>query len=143
MPGNINAEFIHCGDSFGSNDTRFCTGALYVEQVSGVAAQQTLSHLATSGIASAENQNPFFRVHTLTSIYEEWGTTTEGASIGSDGISQRNKSVAAAAPVSCARMNPGASMSLIPAKVSLADRASVTAGFANEVDAVNQYAPVM
>src|SRR5580658_3771059 len=31
----------------------------------------------------------------------------------------------------------------MPAKVSLADLASVTAGLANEVDAVNQYAPVM
>ena len=31
----------------------------------------------------------------------------------------------------------------IPAKVSVADRASVTAGFAKEVEDVNQYAPVM
>ncbi len=31
----------------------------------------------------------------------------------------------------------------MPANVSLAARASVTAGFANDVDAVNQYAAVM
>jgi hypothetical protein len=31
----------------------------------------------------------------------------------------------------------------MPAKVSVADRASVTAGLANDVDAVNQYAAVM
>jgi hypothetical protein len=31
----------------------------------------------------------------------------------------------------------------MPANVSLAERASVTAGFAKDVDAVNQYAAVM
>jgi hypothetical protein len=31
----------------------------------------------------------------------------------------------------------------MPANVSVIDRANVTAGFAKEVDAVNQYAPVM
>ncbi len=40
-------------------------------------------------------------------------------------------------------MKPGVSIGRIPANVSLADRASVTAGFANDVDAVNQYAAVM
>ena len=35
-------------------------------------------------------------------------------------------------------MNPGASAGRIPANVSLADRARVTAGLANEVEAVNQ-----
>jgi hypothetical protein len=37
-------------------------------------------------------------------------------------------------------MNAGASAGRMPANVSLADRASVTAGFANDVEAVNQYA---
>jgi hypothetical protein len=40
-------------------------------------------------------------------------------------------------------MNAGTSNGLIPANVSVADRASVTAGFANDVEAVNQYAAVM
>jgi len=40
-------------------------------------------------------------------------------------------------------MNPGTSTGLIPAKVSVIDLAIVTAGFANEVEAVNQYAAVM
>ena len=40
-------------------------------------------------------------------------------------------------------MKPGASTGRMPAKVSLAVRASVTAGFANDVDDVNQYAAVM
>jgi hypothetical protein len=40
-------------------------------------------------------------------------------------------------------IKPGTSTGRMPANVSLADRASVTAGFANEVDEVNQYAAVM
>src|SRR5262245_16897891 len=59
---------------------------------------------------------------------------------GNGGANQRSASVAAPAPRSCATTNPGASTGRIPAKVSLAARASVTAGFANEVDDVNQYA---
>ena len=45
---------------------------------------------------------------------------------------------AVAAPANWAKMNPGASVGRIPAKVLLALRASVTAGLANGVDAVNQ-----
>ena len=56
----------------------------------------------------------------------------------SGGINQRNSRVAAAAPNNCATTNHGASAGRIPAKVSLAARASVTAGLANEVEAVNQ-----
>jgi len=40
-------------------------------------------------------------------------------------------------------MNAGASTGRIPANVSLSARAIVTAGFANDVDAVNQYAALM
>lgn len=40
-------------------------------------------------------------------------------------------------------MKAGASAGRMPAKVSLAARASLTAGFANEVDEVSQYAAVM
>jgi len=40
-------------------------------------------------------------------------------------------------------MKTGASAGRMPAKVSLAARAMVTAGLANEVDAVNQYAAAM
>lgn len=45
--------------------------------------------------------------------------------------------VAAAAPTSCAAMNPPTSAGRIPANVLLAARASVTAGLAKHVDAVN------
>src|SRR5262249_10411131 len=40
-------------------------------------------------------------------------------------------------------MNAGASAGRIPENVSVTERASVTAGLANDVDAVNQYAAVM
>ena len=63
---------------------------------------------------------------------------TSGATCGKVGMSQRNSVVAALAPINCARMNPGTSAGRIPAKVSVTHRASVTAGFANEVEAVNQ-----
>ena len=60
-----------------------------------------------------------------------------------EGTSQRNTSVAAIPPANCATMNPGASAGRIPANVSLSARAMVTAGFAKDVEAVNQYAAVM
>jgi hypothetical protein len=46
--------------------------------------------------------------------------------------------VAHRAPAICATMNNGTSPGRIPANVSDSERAMVTAGFANEVDAVNQ-----
>jgi hypothetical protein len=46
--------------------------------------------------------------------------------------------VAAAAPANCANTNAGVSIGLIPAKVLVNDRATVTAGLAKDVDAVNQ-----
>ena len=48
-----------------------------------------------------------------------------------------------AAPTNCIRINPGAFSGAIPLKVSVRLRAMVTAGLANDVDAVNQYAAVM
>jgi hypothetical protein len=60
-----------------------------------------------------------------------------------EGKSHRNVAVAAPAPRSWTMMKPGASLGRMPANVSLAERARVTAGFANEVEDVNQYAAVM
>src|ERR1700679_2566511 len=68
---------------------------------------------------------------------------TAEASALSDGMSQRKSSVAANAPASWAATNPATSAGLIPANVLLTDRASVTAGLAKDVDAVNQYAAVI
>jgi len=52
------------------------------------------------------------------------------------GMSQRNSNVAARAPMNWDTTNAGTSTGLIPANVSLSDLAMVTAGFANDVDAV-------
>ena len=41
--------------------------------------------------------------------------TTRGATAGSEGTSQRNNPVAAAAPKSCTTMNPGTSLGRMPA----------------------------
>jgi hypothetical protein len=54
------------------------------------------------------------------------------------GHSQRPTATAVAIPANCAKMNAATSPGAIPAKVSDRARATVTAGFANEVDAVNQ-----
>ena len=63
-------------------------------------------------------------------------TTVRAA--GTEGTSHRNSAAAAPAPTSCAPMKPGTSAGRMPANVSVAARASVTAGLANDVDAVNQ-----
>jgi hypothetical protein len=52
--------------------------------------------------------------------------------------SHRARSTAASMPANCARINAAAPAGAIPANVSEIERAMVTAGFANEVEAVNQ-----
>jgi hypothetical protein len=52
--------------------------------------------------------------------------------------SQRPTSIAAPMPASCAPTNPMTPDGAMPAKVSESERAIVTAGLANEVEAVNQ-----
>ena len=58
-------------------------------------------------------------------------------------FSHRITPAAKNAPTSCANTNAGASIGRIPANVSLAVRARVTAGLAKDVEAVNQYAAVI
>jgi hypothetical protein len=55
-----------------------------------------------------------------------------------EGKDRRSIGNAKARPANCARTKPGTSAGRMPAKVSLNDRAIVTAGFAKEVEAVNQ-----
>jgi len=66
-----------------------------------------------------------------------------GATVGNAGTSHLNSAVAIAAPTNWAATNPGTSAGRIPLNVSVAALATVTAGLANDVDAVNQYAAVM
>jgi len=61
-----------------------------------------------------------------------------GRDVGQRRNEPPNSAVAAAAPKSCTTMNPGASCGRMPAKVSVAARARVTAGLAKLVEAVNQ-----
>ena len=46
-------------------------------------------------------------------------------------------------PMNCAAINAMTPVGAIPAKVSDNERAMVTAGIANEVEAVNQYVALM
>ena len=57
--------------------------------------------------------------------------------------SQRANTVANAPPITCPQMKSGTLSGDIPAKVSVIARPNVTAGLANEVEEVNQYALVM
>src|SRR6266702_1124035 len=57
--------------------------------------------------------------------------------------SQHARGMATIAPMSCAAMKAGTPCGAMPANVSDSDRAMVTAGLANDVEAVNQYAEVM
>ena len=57
--------------------------------------------------------------------------------------SQLMKINAVTAPHSSAAMKPGRSMGRIPEKLFVIDRAIATAGLANDVDDVNQYAAVI
>jgi hypothetical protein len=63
--------------------------------------------------------------------------------IVSSGHNQLANAMANRAPKICARMKGGTPDGSMPAKVSESARAMVTAGLANEVEAVNQYADVM
>jgi hypothetical protein len=54
------------------------------------------------------------------------------------GTRNLKSAVAARAPATCAAMKPGASAGRIPENVFVSERAKVTAGFAKEVDDVNQ-----
>jgi alpha-galactosidase len=94
-------------------------------------------HLRAAGVVNAREDDRIHGVHDSSSS-ERSRSTTRSATLGRAGTSQRKRAVAAAAPATWAMMNPGASAGRMPAKVSLAARASVTAGLANDVDDVNQ-----
>ena len=58
--------------------------------------------------------------------------------VGGMGQNHRSDPNANTAPATCATTNPATSSGRIPANVCVIARAMVTAGFANEVLAVNQ-----
>lgn len=69
---------------------------------------------------------------------DEWATWRRVNYEARIGIIHRKMNVAVMAPASWAAMKGRASVGRIPAKVSVRQRASVTAGLANEVELVNQ-----
>src|SRR5580700_8579680 len=91
-------------------------------------------HLRTARVVDAGKEHGLHR----SSSSPPGRSTTRSATKGSEGTSHRNVAVAAAAPRSCATTKPGTSTGRMPEKVSVAARARVTAGLANEVDDVNQ-----
>src|SRR5689334_17167841 len=123
MTRNIDSPLTHRRDCLWSNTTRRNSSTPDVDEVIRHRAQQTFRHLTPGGVASAKNQNSFSLAHIVSRGFES---------------NHRNKAAATIAPHICAAMKLGASMGLMPAKVSLTERASVTAGFANDVEAVNQ-----
>jgi hypothetical protein len=74
---------------------------------------------------------------------EFWGRYDAISDTAVESLRRRKRNVAANPPATCANKNGGTSTGRIPANVLDSDRAIVTAGFANDVDAVNQYAAVM
>jgi hypothetical protein len=67
-----------------------------------------------------------------------WDVSSAVQCTGRLGTSQRNRKVAAKAPATWDPRNQGTSLGLMPAKVLEKARAIVTAGFAKDVDDVNQ-----
>jgi hypothetical protein len=113
------------------NTRGFRPSARDLEAIAGEVAQKALGHLAPRRVMRAQEQD-MWALH-----LRSWSPEAVR------GRSHRTTAMARAAPTHCAAMNPGTSYGRMPAKESLAARASVTAGFAKEVDAVNQYAAVM
>jgi hypothetical protein len=77
--------------------------------------------------------------------WDELKRTLRGVGFDLSGPSAiaRCKKKAALAPTNCAMMKAMTPLGAIPANVSEKPRAIVTAGLANEVDAVNQYAAMI
>src|SRR2546425_7206404 len=118
---------------------------MHLEPSFAQAPEEVLREHAAGGVAGAEEQDTVgtpLAGHG-SSGSAACGTNASGAASGRAGASHRNSPVAAPAPSSWTTMNPGASCGRMPANVSVAARARVTAGLAKLVEAVNQYAAVM
>src|SRR5439155_21835786 len=106
----------------------------------GMRVEPRGGYLRASGVVYAGEENS---LHTRALSVSGCGTSTWRAVAGRFGASQRNKNVALNAPATCATTNSGTSTGLMPVNVFVNERASVTAGFAKDVEEVNQYAAVM
>src|SRR4051794_29265849 len=106
--------------------------------------EQRCGHLRAARVVDAHEQHLGDVAHDRFSTASRWcGTTMSSAAAPGDGYSSATSPRPTAPPTSCAAMNPGSDCGAIPAKVSLNARPMLTAGFANDVDEVNQYAAPM
>src|SRR5438034_10009583 len=135
-------HLLHRGDHFTMHSIcrlgacRYCLRGRRVRK----SAEPRGGYLRPSGVVYAGEENS---LHTRALSVCGCGTSTCPAVEGKFGASQRNTNVAVNAPAICATTNSGTSTGLMPVNVFVNERASVTAGFANEVEEVNQYAAVM
>jgi hypothetical protein len=63
MARNVDAQFAHNGDRFGSNMARLGPGAEYLETVSCVVTQKAFGHLAPGCISRAEDEDSLLIGH--------------------------------------------------------------------------------
>ncbi len=57
MLSNVDPDLLHHGDGFGAHEAWFCARAFNVEFRTGIMSQKSFSHLASGGIAGAEDQH--------------------------------------------------------------------------------------
>src|SRR5262245_33222632 len=127
---DVDPELSHRLDREGMDPSCLGSGARHLDGLTAQVSQEALRHLTSGRVVGAQEQHPGGSHR-----------TSEGSEAG--GNNHRITATANTPAITCATMNPGTSTGRIPANESLTARASVTAGFANEVDAVNQYAALM
>src|SRR5438067_6206352 len=143
--GKVRAQLVHHGDHLGMNALAglgSCGGRPSLAVV-GDGVEERSRHLRAARVVDAGEDDGLHGALSVVTAAAGCGTMMSGATCGSAGTSQRNSNVAAEAPSNWAMMKAGASPGRMPANVLLPVRASVTAGLANDVLAVNQYAATM
>jgi len=60
---DIDPEFLHHGYGFSADFAGFSPGTADLKSIARIVTQQTLSHLASSGVAGAENEHPLLICH--------------------------------------------------------------------------------
>ena len=123
IPGYVDPNLSHRRDGKWTQRTWLQAGAFRHEVFRAKRVQKRLGHSATSRVLNANEENGAF--HGFDNSFGDRNSHVKSA-------------VATSAPSSSAAINAGTSRGAIPANVLLNERAIVTAGFANDVEAVNQ-----
>src|SRR5438445_4448778 len=122
---------------------RHAAGGVRAEATRAVFRENALGHDRARGVAGTQEQYIEDRIAHDGLPAEDVASTAMALARLSRRASARLVAITMIAPIHCAAMKPATSAGRMPAKVSVSAGASVTAGLANEVDAVNQYAAVM